>query len=366
MNKLEKSDKKRYEWLDLIKAICIISVVLFHIKYISSNYYCTQVFNYLKNLCSLFEVTVFYCLAGITLNNEKMKNVKSFLLNKFKKLYLKVVIIGLISVFLHNILISINFYKVGYSYSGKVMKIYSLKDYFFNCINTLLLGNREVIIGAFWFVYSLIICFILLSCLDFLINKIKTIKNKREFRLLITFLLMFISIFVSNRFNITIPRFSNSFVGLFLLDFTNYLFVSRKLEKFNMYLVVACIICFLFAPFFGKISMNSNTITSPFFLIVAVFSTLYLLIFITKKMEKIKIFNYFKYIGMNSFSIMAFHFIGFKVGGILLNIFGIETDIGLLSPLASNFIYIIYYLFFGIFVSLIISFTLKKFLKFDL
>lgn len=363
---MDNNIKKRYDWLDIIKAICIITVVLFHIEYQSSISIFNTTWDYLDKISGLYKVTIFYCVAGITLNNDKIKNTFKFLFHKFKKVYLKAVVIGIIAVLLHNLLISLNFYELGRSYSGKIMIIYGVKDYIKNIIYTLLLGNREVILGAFWFVYSLIICFIILALLEFVINKIKFINNKRETRLFITFMLMFISIFVSNYYNITIPRFSNSLVGLFLLDFTNYLYENKKFEKTNYYLIISSIICILSAPFFGTIAMNKNIIPSPYFLIVVVLSSLYFLIFISKKIENIRIFNFLKYIGKNSFSIMAFHFIGFKLGGILLNIIGISNNISLLVPKASNIIFLMYYLTFGITFSLIISFLLKRIFKFEL
>lgn len=363
---INKNVKKRYEWLDIIKAICIIAVVIFHIDYKSNISILNIFWEYLSKVSGLYKVTIFYCIAGITLNNEKMKKTFSFLFHKFKKLYLKVLIIGLCSVLLHNVFINIGFYKLGFSYPGRIMSVYGIKDFIVNTIYTVFLGNREIILGAFWFVYSLIICFIMLALIEYLINKLKFIKYRREFRIIVTFFLMVTSICVSNCFNITIPRFSNSLVGLFLLDFTNYLFANKFLANNNLYLLLCCIINLLIAPFFGRISMNTNEITSPFFLLVIVGSALYLLIYISKKMENKKYFNFMKYIGKNSFSIMAFHFIGFKIGGYILNLLGFNEDIGLLLPIADNILIIVYYLIFGILVSLNISYVLKKIFKFEL
>lgn len=206
----------------------------------------------------------------------------------------------------------------------------------------------------------------MISIIELLVNKLSFIKQKREFRLVITFSLMIFSIFFSNYLNITIPRFSNSLVGLFLLDFTNYLYNSKKLETQNLYVLICCMMLVAFAPFFGHISMNKSSITSPYFLLIVVFASFYILLFITKKMEKIKCFDSLKYIGKNSFSIMAFHFIGFKIGEIILNLFGYNGDIGLLVPVANNIFLVVYYLFFGIMFSLIISYFLKKIFKFEL
>ena len=358
--------KSRYDWLDIIKAICIIFVVLFHIQF-NSKYNCFNlIFKYLGNISSLFKVTIFYCVAGITLNNEKIKNTFQFLLHKFKKLYLKIIVIGVCSVLLHNFFIKIGFYDTSLLYYDKVMTIYNLNDYLINIVKTLFLANREVILGAFWFANSLMICFIMISCIEFVLTKLSFIKNKRECRLFISFILMFASIFMSNVLKFTIPRFNNSLVGLFLLDLTNYFYTNKNEYYNNKYLIFVCLICFTFAPFFGEIAMNSNTITSPYFLIIVVMAIFYLLIIISKKMEKTKLFNCLKYVGKNSFSIMAFHFVGFKIAGLILKILGFNTNIGLLIPMVDSFFLLVYYLLFGIIISLLIGLILKKMFKFEL
>ena len=71
-------DKKRYEWLDIVKAICIVTVVLFHISYVSKTIFINNIWNYISDIANLYKVTVFYCVAGITLNNSKLKETFSF------------------------------------------------------------------------------------------------------------------------------------------------------------------------------------------------------------------------------------------------------------------------------------------------
>lgn len=132
----------RYDWLDIIKAICIMSVVLFHIKYESNTDIFNSIWDYLSKVSNLYKVTIFYCVAGITLNNEKLKDTLSFLFHKFKKVYLKVIIIGLVALLLHNLFIKIGFYTIGYTYSGKVMAVYTIRDFIINIAYTLLLANR--------------------------------------------------------------------------------------------------------------------------------------------------------------------------------------------------------------------------------
>lgn len=363
----EKEQKiKRYEWLDIIKGICIFAVVLFHIQYQSKISFINNIWEYADKISGLYKVTIFYCVAGITLNNEKLKKTFSFLWHKFKKLYLKAISIGLLAVVAHNFLIKIGFYKIGYISADRTMKYYTSSDYIKNSILTFLLGNREVILGAFWFVYTLIICFIFLAIIDAIINKIKVIKNKRVARLIITFILMLISIFLSNYLDVTIPRINNSLVGLFLLDFTNFLFENGKFEKTSIPILISSILLLAIGPFFGSIIMNTNKITSPYFLLVVVFSALYILVCFSKKYENKLGSTVIKIIGRNSFSIMAFHFIGFKIGGLLLILIGQKIDVSILVPSSQNALILIYYIFFGIGIPIIINLILKKIFKFQI
>ena len=362
-----KATNNRYVWLDIIKAICILTVVLLHISYITTNNTSNSIWQYLSSVGVLYQVTIFYCVAGITLNNDKLKNTWQFLTNKFKKLYIKSYIVAIIAVLLHNVFIKINFYKLGYVYSGKTMIKYEVLDYLKNTIYTIFFANREVILGAFWFVWSLMICFIILAVLEFIINKIKFIKDKRLVRLFITFCLMCFAIYLSNIVGITIPRFNNSLVGVFLLDATNYLYINKTKIFNSKILLIITIPIAIFAPFFGHIAMNNNVISNPLYLIIVVFSYLYLLMNLSKLIEKIKVLNNsLAFIGENSFGIMAFHFLGFKIASCILHIFNINADPSLLKPIAKNFWLLLYYLIFAVAFSLLLNYIIKKIFKISL
>lgn len=355
--------KKRIEWIDIVKFICIANVVLFHIDYHSNIHIFNDIWKYFLGLGGIFEVTLFYCVAGFTLDNNKLKNSKQFLINKFKKLYVKVITIGIIAVFLHNFFIKINFYDMNILYNGREMFLYNGIDLLKNILITILLANREVILGAMWFVYTLIIAFIILTIMQWVIDHIFKFKNSRIIRLLCCFVLMNVSIFFSSVFHITIPRFSNTLVGVFLIDFTNYIFQEYNITFENKIIFLSSLIIFLTAPFYGSISMNTNKIPNPAFLIIFVYAALYVIAFISKKMAKFKIGPIISKIGKESFSIMAFQFLSFKLGTLLLNIFNIDVNLGSLKPYTNNFLIVIYYLSFGIIVPYLITTIFKNIRK---
>ena len=358
--------KKRIEWIDTVKGICIISIVLFHINYISKHSVANIFWDYFSNLSTIFEVSLFYCIAGITLNNEKLKNVKNFLKDKFKKMYVKVIIIGLLAVLFHNFFIKIGFYNLSVNYSGKIMNFYTFKKIIMECVLTLFLANREVILGPMWYVYTLILDFIFLAIIEYIINNLKFIKNKRFSRFFICFILMNISIFLSSVINFTIPRLNNTLVGLFLIDCTNYIYNSKKLKFNNFHLFIISLILFFTAPFYGKILMNSNKIANPAFLIVYVGSAFYNISYFSNLLSNKFNYNIFSLIGKTSFSIMCFHLLGFKIGAIILKYFHFPVKVYELTPTATNIFFVFYYLIFGIGVSYLISILINKIFKLKL
>ena len=62
--------KKRYDYIDIAKGVCILTIVLFHIDF---SYWSDNIIGvYLSRFTSFFKVTLFFCLSGLTLKEEKL------------------------------------------------------------------------------------------------------------------------------------------------------------------------------------------------------------------------------------------------------------------------------------------------------
>ena len=133
---------KRLEWIDVCKGILIITIVLMHINF--SFWSENAVGKYIGNLTSSYKVSIFFCVAGLTLKDEKLKDTWNFIKGKIKNLYLKIIAVGVIAVLLHNVLINIGFYQMGLDYAGKVMKPYGLTDYIKQIILTLFMATERL------------------------------------------------------------------------------------------------------------------------------------------------------------------------------------------------------------------------------
>ena len=76
---------KRLEWIDVCKGILIITIVLMHINF--SFWSENAVGQYIGNLTSLYKVSIFFCVAGLTLKDEKLKDTWNFIKGKIKNFF---------------------------------------------------------------------------------------------------------------------------------------------------------------------------------------------------------------------------------------------------------------------------------------
>ena len=348
---------KRLEWIDVCKGILIITIALMHINF--SFWSENAVGQYIGNLTSLYKVSIFFCVAGLTLKDEKLKGTWNFIKGKIKNLYLKIIAVGVIAVLLHNVLINIGYYQMGLDYAGKVMKPYESADYIKQIILTLFMANREVIIGPMWYANVLFMALVILALSDWFIRLFVKNDNARVVRLISTLCLMLTSSALTNVAGFTIPRFNNTLTAVFLIDLCQFLY--RKLEwKFdNPWAFVISAMVLLSLPLYGYLSMNNNYFQDPAFLLVVAICGMYVLYYLSQKMTGGGYSKILSFIGRQSFWIMVLHFAGFKIGSGILNLF-INTDVSSLTPTASNVFYVLFYLFVGISIPCVVGVAIEK------
>lgn len=85
--------------------------------------------NTLQTLLAYGRYQSFFCVAGLTLKDESIRNSWEFIKRKTYSLWIKIIIIGLLAVFMHNALIKIGFYELDTYYAGKLMISYGYFDF---------------------------------------------------------------------------------------------------------------------------------------------------------------------------------------------------------------------------------------------
>lgn len=214
------------------------------------------------------------------------------------------------------------------------------------------LGGREPIVGAMWFVYVLFMALIGLSVVSWAIKKM--VKNDSQYEWLRGIALLAMCIIaglLSNKYGLTIRRFSNTFTAMLLIYLGKVMYQKMKLPFDNGYLVIACaLVVFEVACMLGGVALNGNEYKDILQLIVAAPAVLYIIMYIGKHIETNVAGKAIAYVGKESFYVMALHFVGFKLCTLALQGIGYGgAKLSDLTPtVGSNVLLLLIYAFFGV------------------
>ena len=209
------------KWINFIKAIALIAVVIdhnFHILYE----------NYLFLKLTFFSVTTFVFLSGYTSTISFKKHKSINLINYLKKKFVTLIIPYLISVFLVLFIVNHNF---------------SFQNY----INSIIYFNAD---GIYYFVFFFLQLTIISPILYLLINNIELSKYKTSLNILLIVSIIVISI-CSLKYTNLLPLYGGGkylFGGTYLIVYFMGMFISyyqiQKYSKSN--LLVNTLVSFLF------------------------------------------------------------------------------------------------------------------------
>lgn len=328
----------RFLWVDISKGIAIIAVVLLHINF---QFYESKYVPLTALLGSLWHVPVFFLLGGFFLKEEKLLQTTSFIKGKIKSLYYLLLYFYIPAVLLHNTMLYIGFYDPTISYGGKIMTIWNVSEMIKELILSICLAGREPILGAMWFVYVLFIALCGLSITSKILHLL--IKDKKKYEWIRCATLLFFCILSStmtNLFGFTIPRFNNTFTAMWLIYCGYILKNNFHLNFTNKFIcLISILIVYHIATMQGGVLLNANQYHDALTLTISSIAALYIVNYTSQKIEKSYIGHILAFCGKNSFYIMGLHFLGFKLGTIILSWIGIKQNLGeLMAPAQSSFV----------------------------
>lgn len=221
------------------------------------------------------------------------------------------------------------------------------KDYVIGIAKTFLCMGQEPMAGAMWFVYALLFALCGYSITVWFVNKMKW----GDYVPLILLGLQIASCISTNIFSFTIPRVSNAVSVMLLLYIGQQINGKLKVEFNNPYLLVgALMIVYESSLLVGGVSMNGNQFVDVLQLTAGSVCALYVICFVSKKLEGKYLGRILEVCGKESFYIMGLHFIGFRIcSEILLALGCIDGGLACLTtpPLGHNIGLLILYTFFG-------------------
>ena len=296
--------------VDITKGVAIIAIVLGHITYSCPT---CKLLDSSVLFYGLWHVAVFFIVAGFFIKEEQLVHPKRWFKKKFSSLYLKILYFYVPAVLLHNVLIKIGWYSL--ESTDPVINTYSVMDFAKQTVLAICLGGREPIVGAMWFVYVLFMALIGLSIVSWAIKKLA--KDERQYewmRGIVLLSMCMVAGILSNKYGLTIRRFSNTFTAMLLIYVGKIMYQKMKLSFDNGYLAIACgLIAFEVACMLGGVALNGNEYKDILQLLVAASAVLYIIMYIGKQIEANVVGKAIAYIGKESFYVMALHFVGFKL-----------------------------------------------------
>lgn len=221
--------KQQIEWVNIAKGLAMIAVVVGHIGYVMPHYRLLPVMALLTG----WHVPVFFLISGFFIKEERLRQPVTFIKGKTKSLYLKLMYFYIPAVLLHNVFLDIGFYDLDTSYGGKIMSYYDGVTMVKKVAETICFAGREPIMGATWFVYVLFLALCGFSISSWVLSKwIKDERNYEATRLVLFFTLCIISCTLTQMFDFTIRRASNTLTALWLI-YCGYMLRNHLKVKFN-------------------------------------------------------------------------------------------------------------------------------------
>lgn len=276
-----------------------------------------------------WNVAVFFIVAGYFLKWEKMVHPLPFIKGKLKTLYIPATVIYLSAVLLHNFFVRIGWYPLDRFHPGTGMpfELYGQKEIVIGCGKVLLCaGSGELVMGAMWFLYTLIYAMTGLSILAWLVNKSIRDSIKQQWVLFLILLLgVILSCIFTQKFELTINRVNIAITAMFLINTGRLVKQRLHVRLNNPYMLIACLLvfsqCFILQHI--ALTMANNNFQDIGWLVLGSLSIIYVYSFIAKRMENTYVVRSIARIGRDSFYVMALHIFGYFCCSSLLVAIGI-------------------------------------------
>ena len=301
---------KRIEWVDMLKGVGIILVMLGHASFPEA--LVTEIYT--------FHMPLFFFLSGYVFSIKKYSNLKDFLTYKAKTLLLPLMVFSIFMTIANTIFDIVS--KIGYS-----NVIANLKN---NIFDIIFQARGITIVSALWFIGCIFFC----QVIFYLILKIAKEDN---LKILISINIVFvIGVIYRNLINMNLPYSIDVSLIAILFFGLGYLF-KRYFEKIKVYFKLKYIIVYLsinilfgflnFKSIHVRIDMFYNIYGNYLFFIISAVSGIFMCITLFYNIKKISILSY---IGKNSLIYYSLHqYIIFKLIEFIIpqNLFG-TSDIG--------------------------------------
>lgn len=349
----------------ILKAIAIICVVLSH----------AGISGWLFNFVFIFHVPIFFICAGYFFNTKYLTDERTYIVHRFKGLYLPFVRWSLFFLLIHNVLFPLGILSETYGNAGGgVTHPYTWQQFSQHAwsIVSNMSGYDQFLCGAFWFFRALLLASIGFLLMFKLLNRSEQLRDYKHTAWGVLFItLLLITWKTTTHLNLTGVA-QGGYRELMGMAFMTAGFLLKQYEvcdKLNWKTALTSGAILLLASCFFPSSMVWNPnftqfISLPLPAVAAFVMFTYISAWIDRHPGLIK--RTFVYIGEHTLYIFAFHLVAFKVVSALKVWFydlpweAVGGHPVVIAP-ANNWIWVILYLAAGVILPLL---WLKGYRKF--
>jgi fucose 4-O-acetylase-like acetyltransferase len=313
---IDNGDNQVLRHMNVAKAFAICLIVLGHSFTETSN-------SAIRAFVYLFHVPLFFIISGFFFKDHYLRAPKDFVLGRLRRLWIPFLLWSVPFILLHNIFFNLQIYSPEATFRGATVPYYSIADTFVRLAKLIFFQESEQLLGGFWFLPCLFFTAIIFFCFFFISNKLRN-----SYALPILCVLGFIlgNFMFYNKVNFPlIPYDFRLFLITTLLFFIGFLYKKYEhLVPINSYFSLLCLLLLVFVVMIGhyKIdSINSTVGYLPKAILYLVFTPIlgtYMTLYLSKIISRYRIADFFDYIGRNTITILALHFLSFKLVSLII------------------------------------------------
>ena len=272
---------------------------------------------HLSSFIYQFHMPLFFFISGYCFKDNHLNNFKDFAIKRIKGIYIPFVKYSLLFLFLHNIFFNLNIYNDVYGYNGSVSQLYDFNIFIKRAIKIITEMNREEqLLGGFWFLRVLFCTsFIGYAFLKFLQN------SKVKFAVLGLVCIAVILLAPHQTTTIYIQTIHLSFFALIFFIAGKEIAKLQNSNHKNTYINILATLIFFIVTLLASIYFPSGMTTDKNIIIytAGALSGILMTKNISNYIEHIPYINkILTYIGNNTLSILAWHFLSFKLISLLI------------------------------------------------
>lgn len=352
----QNADKARNTYVDIVKAIGIISIVVGHSCYGVRLPFAGVS---LGRFVYTYHILVFFFTAGYCFKISYTEDIERFIGKRFFSTGKLFFIYNAIFVLLHNVFLNMHLLD------ESTNVFYDLSDIIRNIISGVLFIQTEQLLGAMWFLPMFLLGLIFFCLAVCLVRHFDVFGIEAA----VVGLFVVLALYVNEAGIVWSYQLQTSLLGVPVI-FAGY-FYKIHAEKLQKYVSIvgaggsAAVLLYILSLNIGSIELSVNSIINPFIFYPVTFLGIYFCLGFAKLIDKISLFRkIFSVIGKNSFHIMALHFLAFKLLDLLFAITHRQMDITGVSKFThADYGMTFEYVLAGIIFPLGIIFLLTKFKK---